>query len=698
MRCSHLNRGRRFYKAHNLGWEIFMKITKLKIENFRSYKEQEMNVSDYSCFIGANSSGKSTVINALNLFFRENKNSQTDLIKLSEDDFHHKNTSEPIRITVTFGELSQQAKEDLAAYVRQDELTITAEATYDFNSGSAVVKQYGQRKVISDFTAWFSALKSGAKVADLKTIYEGIKAQPQYSTLASVRTKADMESSLREFEEANAALCTYVPSEDQFYGASKGGNRLAAHIQWVFIPATKDISKEAEESKNSALGILLDRTVRSQITFDDELAKIYDDARDAYNKMLAAQQSVLNSVSTSIEQRLKVWSKPDIQAHVKWNYEEQKTIKVEEPVAQVVIGDNGYEGELARFGHGMQRSYIFALLQELVNIDSSNSPKLLMAIEEPELYQHPPQVRYLAETLFKLSEDTAQVLLCSHSPYFVPSNDVSSIRMVREIGNPSESIISQVTYQDIAEKLNTVESKPTNPSALVAKVSPTLSPELNEMFFSQKVIFVEGVEDVSILTTYMHLMDVYGEFRRQGGHIVPVHGKSEILRPLCIARLLDIPTFVLIDGDTNKQAEYDAVKDEPEKAKMANFLNGEITKHKKDNGSILKLCGQPDALKWPTEDHVILPNVTVWKTNITGLLEEELGDKWKGHRDSASTKYGQAKGLLKNPLAVSYALELAWQDGQQAHSLVRMINLMLGIESSEVGNQEEASSLEETTA
>ncbi|WP_198303891.1 AAA family ATPase [Aeromonas veronii] len=473
-----------------------MKITKLRIENFRSYRDQEINLSNYNCFIGANSSGKSTVINALNLFFRENNNSQTNLIKLSEDDFHHKNTNLPIKITVTFGDLSVKAKEDLAAYVRQNELTVTAEATYDPDTGYASVKQYGQRKVISAFASWFDAQKSGEKVPELIRIYNSIKTEPQYRSLADVKTKGGMESALRDFEEANPQLCSYVASEDLFYGASKGSNRLAPHIQWVFIPATKDISKEAEESKSSALGILLERTVRSQVKFDQDLAKIYSDAKIAYNAMLATQQSVLSAVSASIEKRLKVWSKPDIQAQVKWHYEEQKTIKVEDPVAQVMISDNGYEGELARFGHGMQRSYIFALLQELVNIDDANSPKLLMAIEEPELYQHPPQVRYLAETLFKLAEDSAQILLCSHSPYFVPSNDISSLRMVREIGNPSESIISQVTYEDLAKELNKIESKPTNPSALVAKVSPTLSPELNEMFFSQKIVFVEGVEDV----------------------------------------------------------------------------------------------------------------------------------------------------------------------------------------------------------
>lgn len=114
-----------------------MKILKLRIENFRSYREETILFENFNCFIGANSSGKST---ALNLFFRENKNTQTDLIKLTEDDFHHKNTKNPIRITVTFNELTDEAKSDLAAYVRQDELTITAEATFNKNTGFATVK------------------------------------------------------------------------------------------------------------------------------------------------------------------------------------------------------------------------------------------------------------------------------------------------------------------------------------------------------------------------------------------------------------------------------------------------------------------------------------------------------------------------------------------------------------------------------
>lgn len=676
-----------------------MKILKLKIENFRSYKSETISFTDYNCFIGANSSGKSTAINALNLFFRENKNSQTDLIKLTEDDFHHKNTKAPIKITVTFDGLSDEAKSDLAAYIRQDELTITAEATFDEDTGFATVKQYGQRKVISDFAPWFSAAKNGAKVADLKTIYASIKSLTNYISLANTGTKGGMETALREFEESNPALCSPMPSEDQFYGASKGSNRLAPHIQWVFIPATKDISTEGEETKNSALTILLERTVRAKVNFDDEVTKIYDDAKIAYQKMLDAQQGVLSAVSSSIESRLQVWSKPDIKAKVKWNYDDQKTIKVEDPAAQVVIGDNGFEGELARFGHGMQRSYIFALLQELVETDNTGSPTLLMAIEEPELYQHPPQMKYLAETLFRLANEKSQIVLCSHSPYFVPSDNITALRIVREHGLPSESLVSQVSYENIAKRLNTVESKPTTPSALVAKVSPALSPELNEMFFSQKVIFVEGIEDVSILTTYLHLMGKYNDFRRQGCHIVPVHGKSEIIRPLCIAQLLEIPVFVLIDGDANKQAEYDAIKDDTDEAKVKRsaHLLAEIGKHKKDNASILKLCEQSDLLNWPTEEHVFFPNITIWKSNITETLKSELGDKWEDHKNKAAEKYGRAKGLNKNPLAVSDALESAWSDNLKSPSLIKMIETMLRLTEIDSLEKEEQDSISENS-
>jgi len=71
-----------------------MKLKSLRIQNLRSFKDETIAFNDYTCLVGANGAGKSTVLCALNIFFRE-----IDSLKcLNEEDFHHKNTKNPIII------------------------------------------------------------------------------------------------------------------------------------------------------------------------------------------------------------------------------------------------------------------------------------------------------------------------------------------------------------------------------------------------------------------------------------------------------------------------------------------------------------------------------------------------------------------------------------------------------------------------
>ncbi len=79
-----------------------MKIGSVRIQNLRSFSDATIPLNDYTCLVGPNGSGKSTVLCALNVFFREFDNVATDLSQLDREDFHQKNTDEPIRITITF--------------------------------------------------------------------------------------------------------------------------------------------------------------------------------------------------------------------------------------------------------------------------------------------------------------------------------------------------------------------------------------------------------------------------------------------------------------------------------------------------------------------------------------------------------------------------------------------------------------------
>ncbi|MBJ9972858.1 ATP-dependent endonuclease [Providencia rettgeri] len=630
-----------------------MKIESVRIQNFRTFKDETIHFNDYSCFVGANGVGKSTVMNALNVFFRQYKDSKTDLSKLSIDDFHHKNINEPILITVTFNELSDNAKKSLSDYVRQDKLIVTAKAVFDEGTERAEVKQFGNRLGMSEFKVWFESEKNKMTAAELKKIFSGLR--KEWPTIASATSKSDMASALNEFEAANPDKCSLIPSEDQFYGVSKGANRLAPYLQWIFVSASKDVSEEAEESKVSALGQLLSRAIRAKVNFTEKVTVLRNDIRQSYQTMLDEEQNLLSSISESLECKLKHWANPSATAKVLLKNDAEKSIRIEEPIAHIQIGEKGFESELARFGHGMQRSYLLTLLQELANIEDENVPTLVMAIEEPELYQHPPQARYLSEVLQKLSNDNSQIIVCSHSPYFIPSDDFDNVRMVREVGSPTFSTVTSLNYSDLSKELTAAGEKSIKESGMIAKLYPTLRPEISEMFFSNKLILVEGIEDVAYLTSYIHLMGKLPDFRRLGYNIIPVGGKSEIIKPLAIAKLLKIEVFVVCDADTNKTRD------------------DEINKHKKDNAAILYLLGHDKTENWP-DDSICKNNLTMWKTNITDIINSEFGDEWKQYEDQAAAYYGNVGGLRKNPLAVTRALENAWNAGLKSTKLQELIN------------------------
>ncbi len=639
-----------------------MKIESVRIQNFRTFKDETISFDNYSCFVGSNGSGKSTVMNALNVFFRQYKDSKTDLSKLSIDDFHHKNTEQPISITVTFKDLSDQAKKDLSDYVRQERLIVTAKAEFDEGTERAEVKQFGNRLGMTEFKVWFEAEKSKKPAAELKKIFDELR--EKWPDITKVTSKVDMAISLNNFEESHPDQCNLIPSEDQFYGVSKGVNRLAPHLQWVFVCASKDFSEEAEESKNSALGQLLSRAIRSKVNFSRKVTDLRDDLRQKYQTMLDEEQGSLSAISSSLQDKLKLWANPSATAKVLWKSDADKSIRIEEPLAHIQIGEKGFESELARFGHGMQRSYLLTLLQELADIKDGNAPTLVMAIEEPELYQHPPQARYLSDVLQDLACENSQIVVCSHSPYFIPSDDFHNVRLVREVGNPSFSNVTSLTYSDLSRELTDAGEKSVKETGVIAKLYPTLRPEISEMFFSKKLVLVEGIEDVAYLTSYIQLMGRLSDFRRSGYHIIPVGGKSELKKPLAIAKLLGIEVFVVCDADTDK------TKDD------------EINKHKKDNAAILYLLGHNKSENWPKTD-VKKHNLRMWKTNITDTIGPEFGDDWKKCQDQAYAHYGNAGGLQKNPLAVARTLEYAWNSGLRSTTLQELVNSLLAPKTTE---------------
>lgn len=322
-----------------------MKIKTIRIENFRSFQDETISLSRYSCFVGPNGAGKSTVLAALNVFFQEKAASATDITKLSDEDYFSKNTDTPVRITVTFDELGEAAQEQLGAYARQGELVVTAEAVFDQATGVGQVRHFGQRLGMELFRPFFDAEKAGAKAGELTTIYDGLR--QQFTDLPNARSKEDKADALRQYEAAHVDQCVMIPSEDNFYGVNSTG-KLAAFVQWVYVPAVKDAGEEGLESKNTALGKLIARAVRSRTNFDAEIEELKADTLARYAELLRNNQASLGEIAASLQQRLEAWAHPNVRLGLEWLSDPVKSVVVQQPVAGIKTGEGQFLGSLAR--------------------------------------------------------------------------------------------------------------------------------------------------------------------------------------------------------------------------------------------------------------------------------------------------------------------------------------------------------------
>lgn len=562
---------------------------------------------------------------------------------------------------MTFENLSEAARNDLQLYVRHGQLTVFAKAEWQEDAGSAVVKQYGARLVIKGFAPYFEADSSGEKVAELKATYAKIR--EEFPDLPEPGTKPVMAKALRDYEEQHLEQCELLDEHHQFYGWSKGANLLDKYIQWVYVPAVKDASTEQEEGSKTALGQLLERTIRAKVNFREPIDELKKRLEADYREIIGKEQAVLTDLQGSLEKRLRSWANPSASVALKWHYDPNKSLVVNEPMARASIGEDNFIGEVARLGHGMQRAFIVSLLQELAGSDQEGGPTLLLGFEEPELYQHPPQAQHIAGLLDRLATQptgNAQIVVSTHSPYFVSSKGFESVRVVRKRPVEPCSIVSSTTYEKVEKRLAEALGKsPGVPTALMAKIEQIMQPSQRELFFTPVAVLVEGTEDVAFISTHLHLTDRWARFRELGCHFVVAEGKGPLSRPLAIAKELGIPAFVVFDGDVD-QTE-----------KKTRESNG------RDNSCILRLCGVTDVDPLPADD-LWRENVVMWNSEVTKVVPQDFGnDVWTQAEDESRENRGLVGIRRKNNLLIAATLEHLASQGKTSRVLTKLCEHIL---------------------
>lgn len=190
----------------------------------------------------------------------------------------------------------------------------------------------------------------------------------------------------------------------------------------------------------------------------------------------------------------------------------------------------------------LQRKVLFSFLKNILddieyykNNLNGKLDNLFLIFEEPELHLSPQRSREMYSLLIKLSEIGVQIVMETHSSYFVGLKQYKSICLIKKIKNDIK------VYQYTGKLLNGDEIKNFN-------MNYWINPDRGEMFFAKKVILVEGQTDKIALSYLAKKLGVYN----YNYSIVECGSKSIIPQFIKILNAYKIPYVVVYDKDNHK--------------------------------------------------------------------------------------------------------------------------------------------------
>jgi len=627
-----------------------MQIKQIQIKNFRGIEDSVLKFDGYNVLIGRNGAGKSSFLKALEFFY-------TPSFKVGLNDFFHQDISRPIEVSITFDFLSAEASAEFSSYIQNGLLIVTKKAVWNDASGNETY--HGSRMQCPDFED-IRQLSGREKINKYKEL---IKSE-QYKELNTANSQAEVDLQLAEWEKGHAGNCKLMIDDGKFFGfKGVGTGKLDKYSDLVFIPAVRDASEDASESANSALKKLLDVAVRRAMHTTSLVSKFKEEIITQYKALLDNDAFCLDGIGMHMNSALKRYA-PRAGLNLSW--QQIPDPRISEPSAIAKLIEDGMEGDIAFKGHGLQRAYVMSILHFLAEIQSgiielkeektsSLKPGLVLAIEEPELYQHPSQARFLANTLVEMtkpyeSKPPVQICCTSHSPYFVDVQTFNKIKVVRKaileqaVENKEKpklkTVLTATTLDAVAEKL-TLAHQPLEPysgSALKARLITLLNPYINEAFFSDFVIIVEGEEDRAILLGALSFFEEARLLEEKGVSIVPVNGKTNIDKLKAILDLFSIPNYVMFDRDGENR-----------KNDQGNM---------KTNIAIQKLIGVDDPQPSPAQ--IIAKDYAIFEPDFRRAIRKEVGESlWDNYRNEIGEElgYDNPSKADKNPIAIKLLFE-----------------------------------------
>lgn len=497
-----------------------MRLEKLSIKNYKSIREQIFEPTRFSCLVGENNAGKSSVmqavVTALNKPSLLPASLYYDPNMPVEFEFRLANVNEQ-----DLARISEEHRPRIAALVIDGTLTFCVR----YPPGDKVTlttKRLVPIEVRYRQEAIDNALEGKRGAVAIRTAIEA--SYPEF--LDAMQEPATTLGAAKAFL---AGQIAQLPSEQCQLAEAPLPSGISSSISTllpepIYIPAVKNLNDELKTTQSTSFGRLLGLLLEDMAPDLDNIGKSLEALNLMLNRVVEndAEVDKRHEKVRALEGRVESFlgeNFPSAKVELRIPPPELKTIL---NAAQIYI-DDGSKDLIDNKGDGIKRSLTFALLQAYVqHLDHKAADKdegaaapqpLLFLFEEPELYLHPKSQRVLFKTLARIAE-THQVVVTTHSPlFFEPGVTAAFVRVAKHPAIPKpEAVLYPVNFE-----LNQASAE----TFQLARFE-----HADAAFFSQRVVLFEGESDDAFCRHVAKLLNAEWDLEKRNIALVRVSGKG----------------------------------------------------------------------------------------------------------------------------------------------------------------------------
>ena len=407
-----------------------MVLRKLTLENFRGFKNRTVIPieKEVTVFVGRNDAGKSTILEALNIFFNGG---------IEQNDASVDGDASKVCIACSFSDFPEKVVIDASR-----ETTLSDEYLLDQDGFLTVEKTFNcmlsKPKLVNICAIANHPVNEGfSDLLELKI--SQLKSRAKELNVDLSRVNATVSSELRGAIWSSAQLNL---KERPISLDKEDGRKVSEFIDGYF-----PIFSLFKSDRPST-----DQDAEAQDPMKVAIKQVTDEMEERFNGIKRDVEDKLNEVARDTVKAISELA-PDIANKL---FPQVTTKKLDSLFSVALTGEDSVS--VNKRGSGVRRlillGFFKAQAERKRDVDGKKR-SVIYAIEEPETSQHPNNQRLLVESFSSLSENPfSQVMLTTHNPVLAERLPEKSLRYIRRSVNKQSTEVLEVNNDLIREEIS----------------------------------------------------------------------------------------------------------------------------------------------------------------------------------------------------------------------------------------------------